>query len=161
MRFRDKVGQEMALKGFNGQKLARASGVSDSEISRILRGDPKRGPFPGLVNAFRLARALGVSLDYLADDSMEHDPSRPVEPFSREERELLDLANELGHRHARRVLETVADLGYDAGMGRLLSKEAGKPLVEVGENGGRPAASATTPAAAHSSASMGRAANTA
>ena len=156
MRFRDKVSQEMAVKGFNGQKLARASGVSDSEISRILRGDPQRGPFPGLVNAHRLARALGVSLDYLADDSMEHDPSKPVEPFSREERELLDLANHLGQRHARRVLETVGDLGYEAGIRRLLGMEVGKPMVEVGESGGRPAASAT-PSTSHSSSSMGRA----
>ena len=61
---------EMARQGLNGQKLAQRSKVSDSEISRILAGKSR----PGLENAFRLARAVGVSLDYLADDALEIDP---------------------------------------------------------------------------------------
>ena len=40
------------LKGLNGQKLARLSQVSDSEISRILAGKS----LPGLENAYKLAQ---------------------------------------------------------------------------------------------------------
>ncbi len=67
MRFEEKLRKEMLLKGFNQQRLARASGVSDSEVSRILAGKSQ----PGLENALKLSRAVGVSLDYLADERSE------------------------------------------------------------------------------------------
>ena len=70
MRLSEKLLKQMLIKGLNGQKLARLSGVSDSEVSRILGGKSQ----PGLENAFRLAQAVGVSLDYLADDSLDSRP---------------------------------------------------------------------------------------
>ena len=63
-RFSEKLFQKSLQLGLNGQKLARKSDVSDSEISRIMNGKS----LPGLENAIALARAVGVSLDYLADD---------------------------------------------------------------------------------------------
>ena len=47
MRFEEKLRKEMLFKGFNQQKLARMSRVSDSEVSRILGGKSQ----PGLENA--------------------------------------------------------------------------------------------------------------
>ncbi len=79
MELKIKLKNLMNGRGLNGQKLARLSQVSDSEISRILQGKSR----PGLDNALRLAQALGVSLDYLADDSSMPNrlnrriPSRP------------------------------------------------------------------------------------
>lgn len=128
MRYAEKLYKMMLLKGLNQQKLARLSAVSDSEVSRILRGKSQ----PGLENAFRLARALGISLDYLADDELETDPARGVEAGTLQEREVLDLARELGPRQARRLLETAADLGFDVAIRRLLGAEL-KPLIEVGD----------------------------
>ena len=81
----------------------RRSKVSDSEISRILAGKSR----PGLENAFRLARAVGVSLDFLADDSLETDPLEHDDPLSADERELLDLAHGIGAARAARILEIV------------------------------------------------------
>ena len=72
MELKIKLKNLMNGQGLNGQKLARLSQVSDSEISRILQGKSR----PGLDNALRLARALGVSLDYLADDKLEVEPPR-------------------------------------------------------------------------------------
>src|SRR5271168_5387226 len=69
MILKDKLQMLMIRHRLNGQKLARQAQVSDSEISRILQGKSR----PGLDNAYRLAKAVGVSLDYLADDSVEHD----------------------------------------------------------------------------------------
>ena len=117
----------MLLKGFNQQMLARASLVSDSEISRILSG--KSGN-PGLENAFRLARAVGVSLDYLADDDLDENPIDAASDVMGPESEILQAAREIGARQARRVLETVCDLGYEMAMRRLLEM---KPAIEVGD----------------------------
>ena len=72
MTLEQKLHSRMVGLGLNGQRLARKSEVSDSEISRILAGKSR----PGLENAFRLAKAVGVSLDYLADDTLETDPAR-------------------------------------------------------------------------------------
>jgi transcriptional regulator with XRE-family HTH domain len=132
MKFEEKLRKQMLLKGYNQQKLARLSHVSDSEISRILSG--KSGN-PGLENGLRLARAVGVSLDYLADDTLADDtlqaPLSPPAPVAEgTEGEILVAARELGLRPARRILETVCDLGYEVAIRRLLDV---KPLIELGD----------------------------
>ncbi|MGA9924063.1 MAG: helix-turn-helix transcriptional regulator, partial [Isosphaeraceae bacterium] len=50
MELKVKLKNLMNGKGLNGQRLARLSQVSDSEISRILQGKSR----PGLDNALRL-----------------------------------------------------------------------------------------------------------
>jgi transcriptional regulator with XRE-family HTH domain len=117
MRFYEKLYKQMLLLGMNQQKLARKSQVSDSEVSRILAGKSQ----PGLENAFKLSRAVGVSLDYLADESLEEDPSQAREAPPAEERDVLELARELGCRQARQLLETALLLGHKESMRRLLS----------------------------------------
>lgn len=124
MKLEEKLGNQMRRLGLNGQKLAKVSEVSDSEISRILAGKSR----PGLENAFRLARALGVSLDYLADDRLEADPPRDADPLTVDEREVLDLAHGIGSSRAARVLDIVRIIGYEAAMRRLLEA---RPIVEA------------------------------
>src|SRR5262245_59469852 len=133
MRFEEKLRKQMLLKGLNQQKLARLSGVSDSEVSRILGGKSQ----PGLENAFKLARAVGVSLDYLADDALESDPSQPA-ALPPEEKEVMELVHEVGPRRARRLLETSSELGYEVAIRRLLGAE-GKPIIELPEHPRTPA----------------------
>jgi transcriptional regulator with XRE-family HTH domain len=123
---RKKLLAQMTRRGLNGQKLAKISKVSDSEISRILAGKSR----PGLENAFRLARAVGVSLDYLADDSLETEPLKTADPLSSEEREVLDLARAIGCARAVRILENIRIVGYEPAMRRLLDA---KPAVEAEE----------------------------
>jgi transcriptional regulator with XRE-family HTH domain len=106
----------MARNGLNGQKLARVSQVSDSEISRILAGLST----PGLENAFKLAKAVGVSLDYLADDALDADPIQASDPLTVDEREILALAHGIGCSRASRILENIRIIGYEAAMRRLL-----------------------------------------
>lgn len=143
MRFEEKLKRQMLLSGFNQQRLARASSVSDSEISRILSG---KSVNPGVENALKLAKAVGVSLDYLADDSCEDDtvsalpvpepvpePTRALPPGeggpeSMAEEDVLAAARELGVRQARRVLETACALGFETAMRRLLEL---KPVTEI------------------------------
>jgi len=123
-KLKDKLLTAMARQGLNGQKLAQRSDVSDSEISRILSGRST----PGLENAFRLARAVGVSLDFLADDVLESDPLRGIDPITPEERRLLDLAQRIGLSRGILLLENISFIGYEMAMQRLLSA---KPVVEV------------------------------
>ena len=135
----------MRARGLNQQKLARISEVSDSEVSRIVTGKSN----PGLENAFRLARAVEVSLDFLADDALEADPVRPTaEAASDAEREILEVAEEIGYSRACRVLENVRIVGYETAMRRLLLDN---PFDLVKGDGSRPAASGSGKAASRTS----------
>src|SRR3984885_13933654 len=124
MELKDKLQMLMARAALNGQKLARSSKVSDSEISRILQGKSR----PGLDNAFRLARSVGVTLDYLADDSMDVEPPKPEDHLSADERKILALAQKVGCSQVITILENIRFLGYEVAMSRLVG---GKPIIEV------------------------------
>ena len=126
MKLKDKLQMLMVRHSLNGQKLARRSEVSDSEISRILQGKSR----PGLDNAFRLARAVGVSLDYLADDSVdvESDSAGPGDSISGEQRKILNLAQKIGGPEVVTLLETIRFLGYETAMSRLIGA---KPIIEL------------------------------
>jgi transcriptional regulator with XRE-family HTH domain len=124
MKLKDKLQMLMSRHNLNGQRLARLSQVSDSEISRILQGKSR----PGLDNAFRLARAVNVSLDYLADDSLELDAASPADLLSPDERKLLALAQRVGCSEVLTILENVRFLGYELAMSRLIGA---KPIIEI------------------------------
>jgi transcriptional regulator with XRE-family HTH domain len=137
-KLKDKLLTEMARQGLNGQRLAQRSRVSDSEISRILSGQST----PGLENAFRLARAVGVSLDYLADDALETDPLKATDPLSPDERHLLELAQQIGTTRSLLLLENIRLLGYETALQRLLMA---KPRVEIDLDEARPVAPPPAP----------------
>jgi transcriptional regulator with XRE-family HTH domain len=139
MTLKDKLQMLMARRGLNGQKLARLSQVSDSEISRILQGKSR----PGLDNAFRLAKSVGVTLDYLADDSLDVEPRQAEEIIAPEERKVLALLHKIGYSEVLTILENVRFLGYEVAMSRLVG---GKPSIEIDKEVGelRPAVAAAT-----------------
>src|SRR5215469_12301899 len=128
MKLQDKLQMLMARNNLNGQRLARLSFVSDSEISRILQGKSR----PGLDNAFRLAKAVGVSLDFLADDSLDVEPTPPSDKLSPEERKIVSIAQKIGCAEVVQILETLRFIGYEVAMTRLVG---GKPIVEVDRDG--------------------------
>ncbi len=126
MELKHKLQMLMKARNLNGQKLARLSRVSDSEISRILQGKSR----PGLDNALRLARAVEVSLDFLADDRIEVEPTAAVDDApTAEDRKLLALCKRIGSEEVQRVLEIVRILGYEAAMARLLGMSS-RPVIE-------------------------------
>ena len=137
MRFEEKLRKQMLIQGLNQQRLSRASGVSDSEVSRILGGKSQ----PGLENALKLARAVGVSLDYLADDSVDEVPVAPAAPApaSPWDEELLEIAREVGMRNAAHLLSNARFLGVELALKRLLGVVE-KPVIEVGDGAGVPQA---------------------
>jgi transcriptional regulator with XRE-family HTH domain len=149
MELKFKLKNLMNARGLNGQKLARLSRVSDSEISRILQGKSR----PGLDNALRLAQALEVSLDYLADDSLDVEPPAPADAHSPDERKALGLVQKIGLPEALTILENVRFLGYEVAMSRLVGA---KPIIEIDKEAGaemRPP-TPTAPAVATRAASV-------
>ncbi|MGP0069644.1 MAG: helix-turn-helix transcriptional regulator [Isosphaeraceae bacterium] len=124
MKLKDKLQILMTRHSLNGQKLARLSQVSDSEISRILQGKSR----PGLDNAFRLAKAVNVSLDYLADDSLDIDACQPADLLSAEERKILNLVQKIGAPEVLAILENARFLGYEIAMSRLIGA---RPIIEI------------------------------
>jgi len=128
MRFEEKLRKQMLLKGYNQQKLARLSGVSDSEVSRILGGKSQ----PGLENALKLAKAVGVSLDYLADDAQEQEAPRGPS-LSSWESEILEISRELGARNAAQLLLAARTLGLEPALRRLYGLDT-RTTGETGED---------------------------
>jgi len=74
MRFAEKLDKLMELRGFSQTALGEAVGETQTTISATTRD--KRRPY--LDQGFAIARALGVSLDWMADESREDLPPFPV-----------------------------------------------------------------------------------
>lgn len=126
MDYAEKLRYHMRLKGLNQQKLAKAAEVSDSEVSRIL----SRKSQPGLENAFKLAKAVGVPIDYLIDDTQDKPPDQTKNEFNDQELDLIRLAKEISLNDAIFILRMVRTLGPDLSLRRLLDA---KPMIEVGD----------------------------
>lgn len=113
MGYGEKVQKLCVKKGLDQSALAEAVGLSRSSISRILSG----GQEPKLAVAWKLARLLGVPLDYLADEESE-EPGQGGAILFVSEDELT-------------ILKLVRRLGMEESMDRLLA-------VKPSENGQRP-----------------------
>lgn len=82
MRFQEKLQKLMKAGKFNASSLGRDADVSHTAVNNWLKGTD-----PSLAKAARVARVLGVTLDYLADDEQEYPP--PPAELTGEEKMLL------------------------------------------------------------------------
>lgn len=94
MGYTEKLHRLCALRGLDQSQLALKVGLSKSSISRILSGAQE----PKLRLAYDLAKALGVTLDYLVDDSPEVSPTDQLVMISEEEMTILKIVRHLGPR---------------------------------------------------------------
>lgn len=115
-----KLDRRMLQLGLSQQALAQKSGVSDSEVSRLLKGQSKR---PGLHNILRLARALDVSVDFLADDTLQDDPFQDLPSAPPEEEAVLELVRSIGSREVSMILDATRILGFETAIRRLYGVE--------------------------------------
>lgn len=90
MEFAEKVNKLLAEKGLSQRALAGLLGdVNKDSVNRWCRGSQ----MPDVKTALRLARVLGVSLDYLVDDQMDEPPTLGL---TSEELALVEAAREMG-----------------------------------------------------------------
>jgi hypothetical protein len=74
----------------NVAELARRAAVAKTSCYRWF--DPEDPALPDVKEALRVAKALEVSLDYLADDQLDE---RPVPEYDHDEREIIRAVREL------------------------------------------------------------------
>jgi transcriptional regulator with XRE-family HTH domain len=73
MGFTEKITALAKRHRFNQAEVSRRTGSSPAAVSKWFRGES----VPGLYEAAALARALGVTLDFLADDTQDDPPAGP------------------------------------------------------------------------------------
>ncbi len=136
MGYAEKLQQLCALRGLDQSALAFKVGLSKSSMSRILSGVQE----PKLRLAYDLAKALGVTLDYLVDDSPEFDPNAQLVVVSEDELTILKI---------------VRRLSSNVSIDRLLVVPPPQPAAEPrrGPEGQEPSA---PPRSAHPGSSEGR-----
>ena len=105
MRFAEKLDYLISLKETNQSRLSRQTGIAQSAISEMTKG--KRRAY--MDQALRLARALGVPLDYLADDGLDDVPGVPA---TEQERRVWEVVRAIGPEEAwRRLVGAPPDQG--------------------------------------------------
>jgi transcriptional regulator with XRE-family HTH domain len=92
MGYTDKLQRLCALRGLDQYALAGKVHLSKSSISRILSGKQE----PKLTLAHELAKSLGVTLDYLVDDSPEVNPTDHLVMVTEDELAILKIVRRLG-----------------------------------------------------------------
>ena len=114
MGYQEKLQKLCALKGLDQSALASKLGLSKSSISRIMSGSQE----PKLSLAYELAKALGVTLDYLADKTLNVGPTDQLLMVTDDELTILKMARRLGTNVA-------LDRLLNVGTGRNLNGESG------------------------------------
>jgi transcriptional regulator with XRE-family HTH domain len=129
MRFPDKLDRLIARCGKSQSAIARETGIGQSAISAMTRGS--RRPF--MDQALRLARAVGTSLDYLADDAQDEPPQSSGLP--EDERAVVKLYRALGLDEAEALRRLSAPLGqpWDPGPVRDQSSLITQELARARE----------------------------
>lgn len=99
MKFPEKLTKAIEAREWSQSRLAKEIGVSQATVSEMTRG--QRRPYGDQI--FAIAKALGVTCDYLLDD--EQDAPGEVELVTEKDKLILANARIVGHDEAlRRIL---------------------------------------------------------
>lgn len=96
--FATKLNRLMTTRGLTQTELRDAIGrtVSHGTMSNWCSGRS----LPRLDEALKLAQVLGVTVDFLADDTMEKPATPPLVDVDERDVELLKIAKMIGHERA-------------------------------------------------------------
>ncbi len=115
--FREKVQYHRAINGLSQKQLAEKAGVTERTIANYEKGER----FPHAAQLYKLAKALGVSTEYLKDDNIDDpayglDRMEYVEEMRKREgrKESLDLEKMLQQNQALFAGGTVSEEAKDA-----------------------------------------------
>lgn len=111
MGYREKLKRLCATYGLTQQELGERVGMKKNTISRILSGQQE----PKLQEAYELARALNVTVDYLVSEATELGPSVRLVEVTEDEVILL---------------RTSRIIGVDVALRRILNAPPAPPETE-------------------------------
>jgi transcriptional regulator with XRE-family HTH domain len=97
----DRLNEAFEARGLSGYAVAQKSGVSQGTISRLRAG--KRGT-PSGQTLYKLALALGISLDWLCAGVGERDKGNPLATVTTLDLALHGLRADLSERAVKAVL---------------------------------------------------------
>lgn len=88
----EKINQMLSGLGMNQTELAESIGESSKSVHRWLTGKTKK-PIPNVMAIIKIARVLGVPVEYLLDDSMD-EPTHAALPI--EEQSIAEVFRAFG-----------------------------------------------------------------
>lgn len=84
------------------------AGLPENRISKWAGGQGE----PTARQALRMARQLGVSVEYLIDDQLDRDPGAPSVPLSLQDQMILEAYRAFGFQEAWRRLHPTPPEGF-------------------------------------------------
>jgi transcriptional regulator with XRE-family HTH domain len=108
MGFAEKLNRRLVELGWNDTRLAKEAGASKSAVGKWTNGES----LPRVDFAYKVAKAVGLPIDYLVDDEMAEVPEEPpprIEGLSREDAILLKIAKRVGED---RLIEFLKPIPY-------------------------------------------------
>ena len=103
MGFRENLKSHLQYSGMLVKELAASSGVKKKTIESYMGN---RGYAPSVDNAAKIAKALGVSIEYLLTDN-ESEKDRPVSSLPKDIQEIVFVSKNLNVKD-RQILLTLA-----------------------------------------------------
>ena len=131
MGYTDKLQKLCALRGLDQSELAIRVGLSKSSISRILSGAQE----PKLRLAYDLAKALGVTLDYLVGDAPESGNSDQLVMVSEDEMMIIKIVRELTPNVAIKRLLNVSALNSPTEVKPPMPQSGGRSIHDSSRGG--------------------------
>ena len=131
MGYTDKLQKLCALRGLDQSELASRVGLSKSSISRILSGAQE----PKLRLAYDLAKALGVTLDYLVGDAPETGHSDQLVMVSEDEMMIIKIVRELTPNVAIKRLLNVSALNSPTELKSPIPQSGGRSNQDSSRGG--------------------------
>ncbi|GMO63454.1 MAG: helix-turn-helix transcriptional regulator [Treponemataceae bacterium] len=107
MGFKENLKSELSFNGMLVKELAALSGVNKFSIDNYLNA---RGQIPSVEAAVKIARALGVSVEYLVTGAEETQCKNTPDSLSPPIRALVRLLDELTEKNRDIVIHTAKEL---------------------------------------------------
>lgn len=102
MEFRERLRDEMDYQGISAKDLSESTGISKRTIDNYLKTNPQE---PGVLNALKIAKALKVSVEYLATG--EDINSAQTNSFSSETKYIIEKMNLLSQNEKKVILDMI------------------------------------------------------
>jgi len=104
MGFKDNLKSELAYSGMLVKELAAKSGVNKSSLDNYLNA---RGQTPSIEAGLKIAKALGVSLEYLVTGE-ESNQTSELQKVNRDIRVICELARQLDDEKRKFAIDFIS-----------------------------------------------------